>query len=140
MVAQALAQTCCDLSSVVLPSSLTLRAISSAHSALPPSEFELDHPHRRDAGCLILNVVVDVRIDPSLDDQRIALDMGRNDAAKMVETGAVAFRSGEVARVCGRAGHGQNHERMKHNRGESHWRPSPMANVSPLAFDLVNGS
>jgi hypothetical protein len=48
---------------------------------VPAERIQIDHPDPGGLGRLILNVVVDVRIDPPLDDQRDALDAGRDDAA-----------------------------------------------------------
>ena len=42
---------------------------------------EIDDPDGRDPGGLILDVVVDMGIDPPLDDEGVALDVGRDDAA-----------------------------------------------------------
>ena len=78
MAAQALAQKWPDSSSVVLPSALTLRAISSAHSWLPPSEFKFDHFDRDNLRSFILNVIVNMGIDLAFDDQGVPLDVRRD--------------------------------------------------------------
>jgi hypothetical protein len=55
--------------------------------AVAPERVQVDHPDRGDALGLVLQVVVDVGIDPAFDDQSFALDARREDLPDAVQGG-----------------------------------------------------